>query len=110
VSPLVHVPQPKGSTAGEKPEQWGYSERLHLYCTLALMDYYNSNGNNAGRSLMTAKKTELRIKALAFFPLRSTSDAVCGIRNGVQAGLGDLSAAFLAPAKRAERLPSRALA
>ena len=35
---------------------------------------------------------------MAFFPLRCALNALCGIRDGVQAGLGDLSIAFLAPA------------
>ena len=33
---------------------------------------------------------------MAFFLLRGTSDAQCRIRNGFQAGLGDLHAAYLA--------------
>ena len=35
---------------------------------------------------------------VAFFPLRSTSHAICGIRDGIQAGLGYLFTARLAPA------------
>jgi hypothetical protein len=34
---------------------------------------------------------------VAFLLLRSTSLALCGIRDGVQAGLGDLFTALLAP-------------
>ena len=44
MSPLVHVPQQKGSTAGEKPEQWGDWERLHLDSTLALTNCHNPSG------------------------------------------------------------------
>ena len=36
--------------------------------------------------------------SLSFFLLRSTLYAICGIRDGVQAGLGDRSIALLAPA------------
>lgn len=30
---------------GERPEQWGYSERLHLYSTLARRNDHNPSGN-----------------------------------------------------------------
>ena len=39
------MPQPNGTTAGEKPEQSGCSERLHLHFRPPLPNCHNPNGN-----------------------------------------------------------------
>jgi hypothetical protein len=46
--PSGNAPQPNGTTAGERPEQWGDSERLHQHSTLAPPNCHNPDGNNIG--------------------------------------------------------------
>jgi hypothetical protein len=46
--PFCHVPKPNGTTAGEKPEQSGCSERLYFHVSPPLPNCHNPNGNNAG--------------------------------------------------------------